>query len=72
MEGYRQDRAMKQAEGIYDVLQRVFKISDEQKIPTHIASNKIAEDRLNQVGSIRKIYSGNSNYSGRLGELTYK
>ena len=72
LEGYRQDRAMKQAEGIYEVLQRVFRLSEEQNVPTHVASNKIAEDRLNQVGSIRKIYSGNSNYSGRLGELTHK
>jgi leucine dehydrogenase len=57
LEGYRQDRAMKQAEGIYEIVQRVFKTAKERSIPTHVASNKIAEDRLVQVGGIRKIYS---------------
>ncbi|MFA7288068.1 MAG: Glu/Leu/Phe/Val dehydrogenase [Melioribacteraceae bacterium] len=57
LEGYRQDRAMKQAEGIYEIVQKVFKTAKERSIPTHVASNKIAEDRLVQVGGIRKIYS---------------
>jgi leucine dehydrogenase len=56
-EGYRQDRAMKQAEGIYDIVKRVVQISIDQKIPTHTASNKIAEERLEKIGRIKKIYS---------------
>lgn len=60
LEGYRQDRAMKQAEGIYEIVQRVFKTAKERSIPTHVASNKIAEDRLVQVGGIRKIYSSSN------------
>ena len=58
LEGYRQDRALKHADGIYDILTNVIKISEEQKIPTHQASNKIAEERLKRIGGIRKIYSG--------------
>ncbi|MGE5409368.1 MAG: Glu/Leu/Phe/Val family dehydrogenase [Clostridiales bacterium] len=69
LEGYRQDRAMKQAEGIYDILTRIMEISQKENIPTHAASNKIAEERLKQIGKIRNIYSGSSNFSGRLGEL---
>ncbi|PKL83406.1 MAG: leucine dehydrogenase [Ignavibacteriae bacterium HGW-Ignavibacteriae-3] len=61
LEGYRQDRAMKQAEGIYEILSRIIKISDEQKLPTHVSSNTIAEERLAQIGGIRKIYSSNVN-----------
>lgn len=61
LEGYRQDRAMKQAEGIYDIVKRVFEISREQKITTISASNHIAEERLKKIGGIRKIYSVNSN-----------
>lgn len=72
IEGYRQDRAMKQAEGIYDVLSKIIEISASENIPTHAASNKIAEERLAQVSRIRKIYSGSSNFSGRLGELVKK
>jgi len=61
---------MKQAEGIYDIVRKVINISSEENIPAHVASNKLAEERLAQIGGIRKIYSGNSNFSGRLGELT--
>lgn len=57
LKGYRQDRALKQADGIYDVLSKVIKISKEQNIPTHLASNQIAEERLKQIGGIKKIYS---------------
>ncbi|MCB0744572.1 MAG: Glu/Leu/Phe/Val dehydrogenase [Ignavibacteriales bacterium] len=58
LNGYRQDRALKQADGIYDTLTKVIEISNEQKIPTNLASNKIAEERLKKIGGIRKIYSG--------------
>jgi leucine dehydrogenase len=65
LEGYRQDRAMKQAEGIYEILKNIIAISKSQNIPTHAASNKMAEERLRRIGGIRKIYSGNtgSNFS---------
>lgn len=63
LEGYRQDRAMKQAEGIYEVVQKVIAMSNEQKIPTHVASNKIAEERLLKIGGIRNIYSASSRSS---------
>lgn len=69
LEGYRQDRAMKHAEGIYDVLKKVLKKSSDEKIPTNEASKKIAEERLNNISKIRNIYSGESSFSGRLGEL---
>jgi len=70
LEGYRQDRAMKQAEGIYDIVGKVLEISKSESIPTNLASNKMAEERLKSISKIRKIYSGSSNFSGRLGELT--
>jgi leucine dehydrogenase len=57
LEGYRQDRALKHADGIYDILMDVIKISNDQKIPTYQASNKIAEERLKNIGGIKKIYT---------------
>ena len=65
LEGYRQDRAMKQAEGIYEILKNIFKISNEEKIPTNIASNKLVEQRLQRVGGISKIFSGAKGFSRR-------
>ena len=46
--------------------------SIEHNIPTNVASQKIAEERIEKIGSIRQIYSGTSQYSGRLGELIKK
>ncbi|NMB81436.1 MAG: hypothetical protein GYA14_06425 [Ignavibacteria bacterium] len=69
LEGYRQDRAMKQAEAIFDIVKRIFKIAKDQKIPTHVASNTLAEERLNQIGGIRKIFSSHTGSYGRIGEL---
>jgi len=59
IEGYRQDRALKQADRIYGNVKNVIQISKDQNIPTHMASNKIAEDRLKQIGAIKKIYTSN-------------
>ncbi len=57
LEGYRQDRAMKQAEGIYNNLKKVFKTSAEENIPTNVASNRIAEERIKKIGTMKRIYS---------------
>ena len=43
LEGYRQDRAVKQAEGIFDIVKQVFQLSKDENIPTNRASDKIAE-----------------------------
>lgn len=69
LEGYRQDRALKQAETIYETITRILNISAKENIPTYLASNKIAEERLHQVGRISNIYTAKSSFSGRLGEL---
>lgn len=60
LEGYRQDRAMKQAEGIYDILKNIFKIAKSQNIPTNTASNRIVEERLSKIEGLRKIFTGSS------------
>ncbi|CUS91381.1 hypothetical protein JGI15_106615, partial [Candidatus Kryptonium thompsonii] len=49
------EHAMKKAEGIYDTLMRVFEISKKEKIPTHVASARIAEERIMNAFKIRKI-----------------
>ncbi len=72
LDGYRQDRAMKQAEGIYDIVKRVFQLSKEENIPTHIASNNLAEERLRKIGGIRNIYTPRSSVYGRIGDLMQK
>ena len=68
LEGYARDRAMKQAEGIYDTIRRIFAISRQENIPTYEASNRLAEERIAQLGRIRNLYAGKSELVGRLGD----
>ncbi len=68
LEGYSQERALKQAEGIYDTILRIFAISKKDKVPTYEASNRLAEERINAISRIKSIYAGKSTFAGRLGE----
>lgn len=68
LEGYAGERALKQAEGIYDTILRIFEISKKQKIPTYEASNRLAEERIASISHIHNLYAGRSMYDGRLGD----
>ena len=71
LEGYSHDRAMKQAEGIYDTIRKIFEIAKQENIPTYEASNKLAEKRIHHVGHIRNVYAGKSEFVGRLSEVNH-
>lgn len=57
LDGYNRDRAFKQAEGIYDTLMEIFKMSAAEGIPTNEASDRLAEERIKQVASIKTFYN---------------
>lgn len=69
LEGYNQERAHEQASRIYDVIMNILHYSETHKVPTYEASNRLAEERLEQIGRIKQFYTSKSEYSGRLGEL---
>lgn len=46
LNGYNQERAFKKVEGIYDTLLHVFDISRQQNIPTSVAADRMAEERI--------------------------
>ncbi len=54
-ETYSRERAMRKISKIYYKLLRVFEISEQKNIPTHIAANKMAEERINKIRKICKI-----------------
>ncbi|KGR78377.1 Glu/Leu/Phe/Val dehydrogenase dimerization domain-containing protein [Ureibacillus manganicus] len=54
--GYNRDRAMKRVETIYDSLSKIYAISKEQNIPTYLAANKLAENRIARVAKSRKQF----------------
>jgi leucine dehydrogenase len=68
LEGYQEERALKQAEGIYDILHAIFALVKKENIPTSVAANKLAEARIESVARIKQIYAGKSKFAGRLGE----
>ena len=57
LEGYNRERAFNQAEGIYDTLMAIFKRSEEADIPTNIASDYLAEERIRMLGELKSIYT---------------
>lgn len=54
--GYNRERAMKRVETIYDTLMKIFQMSKEENIPTYLAANCIAEERINSVLKSRKQF----------------
>ncbi len=56
LEGYNRERASNQAEGIYDIIKSIIRLSREEGIPTNAASNRIAEMRIERVGRLRRKF----------------
>jgi leucine dehydrogenase len=71
LEGYSQERALKQAEGIYETILKIFAIAKRDKVPTYEASNRLAEERINSISRIKHLYAGKSTFAGRLGDHDY-
>lgn len=49
LNGYNKARAMKRVEAIYDNLTKVFDISRRDNIPTYLAADRMAEERIEDV-----------------------
>jgi leucine dehydrogenase len=58
LEGYNQQRALAQAEGIYDTLKAVFAKARANRVPTHLAANDLAMERIESIGHIRRTCLG--------------
>ncbi|MFN1835080.1 Glu/Leu/Phe/Val family dehydrogenase [Balneola sp. MJW-20] len=69
LEGYNEERAHKKAERIYDTILDILKYSEENDVPSHVASNILAEQRIAKVGKIHTVYSSKGHFSGRAGEM---
>lgn len=60
LEGYSSDRAFDKTKKVYDNLMRVFQLSREQNIPTHVAADRLAEQRIKTIGGLRQRHQGKS------------
>lgn len=60
--GYNQERALKKVEGIYDILLNVFEISKKENIPTAIAADRMAEERIRSMKESRNQFLLNEHH----------
>jgi leucine dehydrogenase len=54
--GYDEQRAMRKAEAIKDVLLKILVSAREQGIPTHSAADRFVEQRIERVGRVRRSF----------------
>jgi leucine dehydrogenase len=55
LEGYNRERALAHAENIYDTTWNIIQTAKAQNIPTYVAANKIAEQRIESIARINAI-----------------
>jgi leucine dehydrogenase len=58
LEGYVRERAMRRASGIFENTLRVFEIGKEQGVPTYQAADRLAEERIEAIGKVRRTWVG--------------
>lgn len=56
LEGYNRERAMNQAEKIYETTADILKTSKKENIPTITAAKAIAEKRIAEIGKVKMSY----------------
>ena len=57
--GYNRDRAMKKVEGIYDNILKVFEIAKRDEIPSYLAADRMAEERIETMRKTRSTFLQN-------------
>ena len=58
IDGYNRERAMRMLRTIYFNLGRIFQISKRDSIPTYLAADRMAEERINAIGKLRLPHLG--------------
>jgi leucine dehydrogenase len=54
--GWNSARAFRKADEIYDTILKVFQIAKADKVPTYVAADRLAEQRIKAVGSLVKTW----------------
>ncbi|MCH8305665.1 MAG: Glu/Leu/Phe/Val dehydrogenase [Candidatus Marinimicrobia bacterium] len=63
LQGYNRERALTQAEDIYQILTEVLDFAEREGVPTPIASNRYAEERIKGIRSLKKTFIGEKKIS---------
>lgn len=57
--GYNNERAMKRVETIYDSISKIYEISKRDNVPSYIAADRMAEERIERVRNSRSQFLRN-------------
>lgn len=60
--GYNAERAMKRVATIYDKIERIFEISKRDGIPSYVAADRLAEERIARVSKSRSQFLQNGKH----------
>lgn len=60
LEGYSPDRAFDKTRKVYDNCMKVFEIAKRDNIGTHIAADRLAEERIKTIGRLKQRHPGKS------------
>jgi len=63
LNGYSRERAMKKVEAIYDTIEKVISISKRDGIPTYIAADRLAEERIARMAKSRSQFLQNGKHA---------
>lgn len=55
LEGYNRERALSHAEKIYDTTYNIIQMAKAQGIPTYVAANRLAEQRIESIARINAV-----------------
>lgn len=61
LEGYSPDRAFEKTRRVYDNVKKVFEIAKRDSIGTHLAADRMAEERMITIGRLKQRHPGKSN-----------
>ena len=69
IDGYNRERAMRMMRTIYHNVSRIFEIAKRDRIPTYLAADRLAEERISTIGKLRLPHLGVTapSFQGRRG-----
>ncbi|MDH5829278.1 Glu/Leu/Phe/Val dehydrogenase dimerization domain-containing protein [Luteimonas sp. M1R5S18] len=67
IDGYNRERAMRMMRTIYHNLTRIFEIAERDGIPTYVAADRLAEERIQTIGKLKLPMGRNTpRFQGRV------
>jgi leucine dehydrogenase len=58
LEGYNRTRATKRVARVYDSMKKIIAISKRDKVPTNVAADTLALERIDAISSIERLHTG--------------